>query len=238
MKSKQGIDTICVHHGDVKDEKYKGAVSPIYLSTAYNYQGEGENAYPRYFNTPNQFHLAQKIAKLEGAEAGLIFGSGMAAISSAMLSVLKTGDHVVIQNQIYGGTRNFIQKELMSFNIDFDYFDKEEDIQNLIKPNTKLIYLETPSNPLLSLVDLKQISAIAKEQNILTMVDNTFATPINQRPIELGIDIIVHSATKYLGGHSDITAGAVATSQKLMHPILLKARNFGGSLSEQTTCLL
>jgi cystathionine beta-lyase len=238
MKSKQGIDTICVHHGDVKDEKYKGAVSPIYLSTAYNYQGEGENAYPRYFNTPNQFHLAQKIAKLEGAEAGLIFGSGMAAISSAMLSVLKTGDHVVIQNQIYGGTRNFIQKELMSFNIDFDYFDKEEDIQNLIKPNTKLIYLETPSNPLLSLVDLKQISAIAKEQNILTMVDNTFATPINQRPIELGIDIIVHSATKYLGGHSDITAGAVATSQKLMHPILLKARNFGGSLSDQTTWLL
>lgn len=208
MKSIQGINTICVHQGDVEDKQYKGAVSPMYLSTAYAYQDAGENAYPRYFNTPNQFHLAQKIARLENAEAGLIFGSGMAAISSAMLSVLKPGDHVVIQNQIYGGTRNFIQKELQSFNIDYDYFTSIEEMTSLIKENTKLIYLETPSNPLLEIVDLNAVSNIAKEHKVLTMVDNTFATPINQRPIELGIDIVVHSATKYLGGHSDITAGA------------------------------
>lgn len=238
MKPKQGIDTICVHQGDVKDEVYKGAVSPMYLSTAYSYEGEGENAYPRYFNTPNQFYLAQKIAKLEGAEAGLILGSGMAAISSAMLSVLKTGDHIIIQNQIYGGTRNFIQKELKVFDISFDYFENESDIENLVQPNTKLIYLETPSNPLLELVDLKKIAAVAKMHHILTMVDNTFATPINQRPIGLGIDIVIHSATKYLGGHSDITAGAVATSEILMRPIVLKARNYGGSLADQTTWLL
>lgn len=238
MKSIQGINTICVHQGDVEDKQYKGAVSPMYLSTAYAYQDAGENAYPRYFNTPNQFHLAQKIARLENAEAGLIFGSGMAAISSAMLSVLKPGDHVVIQNQIYGGTRNFIQKELQSFNIDFDYFTSIEEMTSLIKENTKLIYLETPSNPLLEIVDLNAVSNIAKEHKVLTMVDNTFATPINQRPIELGIDIVVHSATKYLGGHSDITAGAVATTEALMHPILMKARNFGGSLSDQTTWLL
>lgn len=238
MKPKQGIDTICVHQGDVKDEVYKGAVSPMYLSTAYSYEGEGENAYPRYFNTPNQFYLAQKIAKLEGAEAGLILGSGMAAISSAMLSVLKTGDHIIIQNQIYGGTRNFIQKELKVFDISFDYFENESDIENLVQPNTKLIYLETPSNPLLELVDLKKIAAVAKMHHILTMVDNTFATPINQRPISLGIDIVIHSATKYLGGHSDITAGAIATSEILIRPIVLKARNYGGSLADQTTWLL
>lgn len=238
MKSIKGINTICVHHGDVEDKQYKGAVSPMYLSTAYAYQGSGDNAYPRYFNTPNQFHLAQKIARLEHAEAGLIFGSGMAAISSAMLSVLKPADHVVIQNQIYGGTRNFIQKELQTFHVEYDYFDSIEEMKLLIKDSTKLIYLETPSNPLLELVDLKAISKIAKNHNVLTMVDNTFATPINQTPIDLGIDIVVHSATKYMGGHSDITAGAVATTKSLMHPILMKARNFGGSLADQTTWLL
>jgi cystathionine beta-lyase len=238
MKSIKGINTICVHEGDVKDKQYKGAVSPMYLSTAYAYQDSEDNAYPRYFNTPNQFYLAQKIARLERAEAGLIFGSGMAAISSAMLSVLKPGDHVVIQNQIYGGTRNFIQKELKSFHVEYDYFNSIDEMRSLIKSQTKLIYLETPSNPLLELVDLKTISKIAKQYKVLTMVDNTFATPINQRPIDLGIDIVVHSATKYMGGHSDITAGAVATTRLLMHPILMKARNFGGSLSDQTTWLL
>jgi cystathionine beta-lyase len=238
MKKRQGINTICVHAGDVEDETYKGAVSPIYPSTAYAYKENANNPYPRYFNSPNQINLAKKVAKLEGAESALIFGSGMAAISSAMLSVLKTGDHIIIQNQIYGGTRNFIQKELELFDIKFDYFKHEDEIENLIKENTRLIYLETPSNPLLELVDLCHISKIARSHQILSMVDNTFATPINQRPISLGIDIVVHSATKYLGGHSDITAGAVATSEKLILPILLKARNFGGSLADQTTWLL
>ena len=240
MKKKLGVNTICVHTGDVDDETYKGAVSPMYLATAYAYTGDGNNPYPRYFNTPNQAHLAKKIAALEHAEAGLIFGSGMAAVSSAMLSVLKTGDHAIIQNQIYGGTRNFIKKELESFNVEYDFADVNdlEAVEALIKQNTKLIYTETPSNPLMELVDLKQISTLAKKHGLLTMADNTFATPIHQRPIDLGIDIVVHSATKYLGGHSDITAGAVATSTDLMHPILMKARNFGGSLADQTTWLL
>jgi len=240
MKKKLGVNTICVHTGEVDDETYKGAVSPMYLATAYAYEGDGNSPYPRYFNTPNQAQLAKKIAALEQAEAGLIFGSGMAAISSAMLSVLKSGDHAIIQNQIYGGTRNFIKKELESFNVEYDfvYLNDIEAVESLVKNNTKLIYLETPSNPLMELVDLKQISKLANEHGLLTMADNTFATPINQRPIDFGIDIVVHSATKYLGGHSDITAGAVATSSDLMHPILLKARNFGGSLADQTTWLL
>ncbi|MGX1024141.1 trans-sulfuration enzyme family protein [Psychroflexus sp. MBR-150] len=240
MKTNQGLNTICVHEGDVEDQTYKGAISPIYPATAYAYQGQEDSAYPRYFNTPNQANLAKKIARLEHAELGLIFGSGMAAISSAMLSVLKSGDHVIVQNQIYGGTRNFIKKELENYSVKYDFVDlnDEKAVEALIQPNTKLIYLETPSNPLMELVDLKKIAQIAKAHNLITMADNTFATPINQTPIDFGIDIVVHSATKYLGGHSDITAGAVATSKTLIEPILHKARNFGGSLSDQTTWLL
>lgn len=240
MKKHQGLNTICVHKGEVEDKTYKGAVSPIYMATAYAYQGQEESAYPRYFNTPNQADLAKKIARLEDAEAGLIFGSGMAAISSAMLSVLKSGDHVIVQNQIYGGTRNFIKKELESFKVNFDFVDLNniDAVQALVNDKTKLIYLETPSNPLLKLIDIKSIVELAKTHQLITMADNTFATPINQRPIGLGVDIVIHSATKYLGGHSDITAGAVVTSQALIDPILHKARNFGGSLSDQTTWLL
>ncbi|RRO21465.1 trans-sulfuration enzyme family protein [Flavobacteriaceae bacterium 14752] len=240
MKTPQGLNTICVHEGEVDDKIYKGAVSPIYPATAYAYQGQDESAYPRYFNTPNQANLAKKIARLEHAESGLIFGSGMAAISSAMLSILNSGDNVIVQNQIYGGTRNFIKKELESYKVNYDFVDlnDEKAVENLIQSNTKLIYLETPSNPLMELVDMKKIAQIAKAHNLLTMADNTFATPINQTPIDFGIDIVVHSATKYLGGHSDITAGAVATSKVLIEPILHKARNFGGSLSDQTTWLL
>jgi len=235
-----GVNTICVHEGDVEDVQYKGAISPIYTTTAYAYHNEGDSPYPRYFNTPNQRQLSKKIARLEHAEAGLILGSGMAAVSCAMLSILKTGDHAVVQNQIYGGTRNFIRKELESFNIEYDFADLNNlsAVEGVVKENTKLIYLETPSNPLLELVDIKAISAFAKKHNLITIIDNTFATPINQRPIDLGVDIVLHSATKYLGGHSDITAGAVATTKELMLPILLKARNFGGSLADQTTWLL
>ena len=235
-----GINTICVHEGEVEDVQYKGAISPIYTTTAYAYHNEGDSPYPRYFNTPNQSQLAKKIARLENAQAGLILGSGMAAVSCAMLSVLKAGDHAIIQDQIYGGTRNFIKKELESFAIEYDFVDLNDlsVVENALKENTKLVYLETPSNPLLELVDIKGITGFTQAHNIISIIDNTFATPINQRPIDLGVDIVLHSATKYLGGHSDITAGAIATSEKLMLPILLKARNFGGSLADQTAWLL
>lgn len=239
-KKMTGINTICVHEGEVEDVQYKGAISPIYTTTAYAYHNEGDSPYPRYFNTPNQSQLAKKIARLENAQAGLILGSGMAAVSCAMLSVLKAGDHAIIQDQIYGGTRNFIKKELESFAIEYDFVDLNDlsVVENALKENTKLVYLETPSNPLLELVDIKGITGFAQAHNIISIIDNTFATPINQRPIDLGVDIVLHSATKYLGGHSDITAGAIATSEKLMLPILLKARNFGGSLADQTAWLL
>lgn len=236
----KGINTICVHSGEVEDKVYKGAVSPMYLSTAYAYDGLERSIYPRYFNSPNQYMLAQKIAELEHAESALIFGSGMAAITTAMLSVLKSGDHVVLQNQIYGGTRNFIIEECEQYGIHYDFVDVNNisEIESVLRPETKLIYIETPSNPLLEITDMASVTEFARKNKVLTMADNTFASPINQRPIDLGIDIVIHSATKYLGGHSDITAGAVASTEEIMKKVFCKAKNFGGSLADQTVWLL
>ncbi len=240
-KSKKfGINTTCVHVGEVKDEQFKGAVSPIYTSTSYAFDGVDIKRYPRYFNTPNQEMLHKKIAALEKTEDALIFGSGMAAISAALFAFLKKGDHVVVQQVIYGGTYNFIVSEFEKFGIEYSFTesDKVEDFKALIKKNTKVLYIETPSNPLLGITDMKAISALAKEYKILTMIDNTFASPINQTPVDFGIDIMLHSATKYMGGHSDISAGAIAASKKHIEQIWKTAINFGGNLSDQTVWLL
>lgn len=240
-KSKKfGINTTCVHVGEVKDEQFKGAVSPIYTSTSYAFDGVDIKRYPRYFNTPNQEMLHKKIAALEKTEDAMIFGSGMAAISAALFAFLKKGDHVVVQQVIYGGTYNFIVSEFEKFGIEYSFTesDKVEDFKALIKKNTKVLYIETPSNPLLGITDMKAISALAKEYKILTMIDNTFASPINQTPVDFGIDIMLHSATKYMGGHSDISAGAIAASKKHIEQIWKTAINFGGNLSDQTVWLL
>ena len=240
-KSKKfGINTTCVHVGEVKDEQFKGAVSPIYTSTSYAFDGVDIKRYPRYFNTPNQEMLHKKIAALEKTEDALIFGSGMAAISAALFAFLKKGDHVVVQQVIYGGTYNFIVSEFEKFGIEYSFTesDKVEEFKALIKKNTKVLYIETPSNPLLGITDIKAISALAKEYKILTMIDNTFASPINQTPVDFGIDIMLHSATKYMGGHSDISAGAIAASKKHIEQIWKTAINFGGNLSDQTVWLL
>lgn len=238
--NKLGINTTCVHVGEVKDEQFKGAVSPMYMSTSYAFDGVDVKRYPRYYNTPNQEMLCKKIAALENTEAGLIFSSGMAAISSAMLAFLKKGDHVIVQQVIYGGTYNFIVSEFDKYGIEYSFTesDKSEDFKALIKENTKVLYIETPSNPLLGITDMQGISNIAKENNILTMIDNTFASPINQNPYDFGIDIVIHSATKYMGGHSDISAGAIAASEEHIEQIWKTAINFGGNLSDQTVWLL
>ncbi|MCL7753155.1 PLP-dependent aspartate aminotransferase family protein [Polaribacter sp. Z022] len=237
---KLGINTTCVHVGEVKDEQFKGAVSPIYPATSYAFDGVDVKRYPRYFNTPNQEMLHKKIAALEKTEDALILGSGMAAISAALMAFLKKGDHVVVQQVIYGGTYNFIVSEFDKYGIEYSFTesDKIADFKSLIKKNTKVLYIETPSNPLLGITDMKAISALAKENGILTMIDNTFASPINQNPVEFGIDIMLHSATKYMGGHSDISAGAIAASKTHIEQIWKTAINFGGNLSDQTVWLL
>ena len=235
-----GINTQCVHVGEVEDKQFKGAVSPIYMATSYAFDGVDVKRYPRYFNTPNQEMLCKKIAALEHAEAGLIFGSGMAAISTALFAFLKAGDHIIIQQVIYGGTYHLIVSEFEKYGIEYSFTDSDQvaDFIPLIKENTKVLYIETPSNPLLGITDIKAISVLAKERNIITMIDNTFASPINQTPADFGIDIVLHSATKYMGGHSDISAGAIAASQAHIDLIWNTAINLGGNLSDQTVWLL
>ena len=194
-----GVNTICTHVGETPDEQFKGAVSPIYLASSYEFMDVDVKRYPRYFNTPNQEYLCKKIAALEHTEGAMIFGSGMAAISTTMLAFLKSGDHVVVQNDIYGGTRNLIEAHFKSYHIDYTFTQglTSKDFEEAIEPNTKVIYIETPSNPLLKLVDIRRIADLAKDKGVLTMIDNTFASPIVQQPHQLGIDIVLHSATKY-----------------------------------------
>lgn len=241
MKTKKwGVNTICTHVGEVRDEQFKGAISPLYMSSSYAYEDVEVKRYPRYFNTPNQEALGKKVARLEKCEAGLIFGSGMAAVSTSLLAFLQKGDHVVVQKTIYGGAYNFMVEEFPKYGIEFSFTEgfSEMDFVSKIKENTKVIYVETPSNPLMLITDLEMIARIAKPKGIVTMIDNTFASPVNQTPADFGIDIMIHSATKYMGGHSDLCAGAVAASEEHIKQIWNVGKNLGGSLSDYTVWLL
>lgn len=235
-----GKDTRCVHSGALQEIIRPGAVSPIVLTTAQPYLDEDEMVYPRYFNLPNQRVVARKLADLEGAETALVFGSGMAAISTTVLSQLKAGDHVVFQNSLYGGTKNMVVTIFENMGIQFDFTAGTEvaDFEKLIKPNTRLIYIESPSNPLLLITDIKAIADLAKARGITTAIDSTFASPILQNPFKLGIDLVLHSATKYLGGHSDICAGVVAGRKEKIDRIMEYAHCLGGSLDGYTSFLL
>ena len=237
---KLGINTVCTHTGEVKDTQFKGAISPLFMSSSYAYENVDIKRYPRYFNTPNQEALGRKVAALEHCEAGMLFGSGMAAVSHTLLAFLHQGDHIVLPKTLYGGTFNFVTEEFPKYGIEFDFTDgfDEAHFRAKIKSNTKVIYVETPSNPLMLITDLEMISRLAKEHGIVSMIDNTFASPINQTPADFGIDIMIHSATKYMGGHSDICAGAVAASEEHILQIWNLAKNVGGSLSDYTVWLL
>ena len=237
---KLGVNTICTHVGEIKDEQFGGAVSPIFMASSYPYMDVEVKRYPRYFNTPNQEAVGLKIAALEHAEMAMPFTSGMAAISTTLFAFLSHGDHIVLQNEIYGGTFNLVIEEFEKMGIEYSFTDGVEaaDFEVKIKDNTKVIYLETPSNPLLTITDVKAVAEVAKKYGIVSMIDNTFASPINLTPLDLGIDISLHSATKYLGGHSDICAGAVASSSMHIEKIWNKAKNTGGSLSDFMCYLL
>ena len=232
------IGTKCVHSGNIVDDKFHGSISPIYPATTYDYRKT--DTYPRYFNTPNQLALSRKISDLEGAEDSILFGSGLGAVSSTMFSFLKSGDHVILHDSIYGGTINLVNTEFKKFNIDFSYIDINDIdlLKSTIKKNTKIIYFETPTNPLLQIVDISIISSISKENEIISIIDNTFASPINQNPINFGIDLVIHSATKYLGGHSDILAGSVSGAKEHIEKIKKSGINYGANLSDYTVWLL
>lgn len=238
MKHQAGKATTCVHAGMEKHLNTEGVNTPIFTSSAIDFLDSDQIRYPRNFNTVNQKVVAAKIAALEHGEAGLLFGSGMAAISNTMLSLIQSGDHVLFQRDLYGGTYQMAVHMLPQFGISYDMVDATpEAIQAAIRPETKIIYIETPSNPLLRITDIRMVTAIARDHGILTMIDNTFASPINQNPILMGVDIVAHSGSKYMGGHSDLLFGAVVTSHTLLEKIKMGGKIFGSNVNA-TTCAL
>lgn len=227
-------ETMCVHAGSRLDPETQGANTPVFTSTAYGYLDCEAPLYQRYFNTPNQRAVVEKLCALEGAEDGLVCASGMAAISTALLGLVRTGDHVVLQDDLYGGTHAFAVHEFPRLGIEFTFAETDPDaIAAAVKDNTRVIYLETPTNPLLRVIDLQAVATVARERGVVTIADNTFASPINQQPLRLGVDVVVHSGTKYLGGHSDLQCGAVLARRDLMEPILTSATHLGGSLNAE-----
>ncbi len=236
-----GLSTRCVHAGTFADTVAGGVNTPIFASSAFRVPGPlGHVVYPRYQNIPGQMAVARKIAALENAQAGIVVSSGMAAISSVFLAFCQNGDHVVLQRDLYGGTLGLAQKELPRRGIQVSWVDSQsiEDFEAALRPETRLIYVETPSNPLMKILDLKALAQLARSRGVLTVADNTFATPINQNPLDLGIDLVVHSGTKYLNGHSDLCCGAVVGRAELMAAVVPVVSLYGPSLSPYDCFLL
>jgi cystathionine gamma-lyase / homocysteine desulfhydrase len=230
-------------HGGISEDPATGAVSfPIYQVSTYKQEGVGGHKGFEYSRTgnPTRHALEELIKDIEGGTAGFAFGSGMAAIT-AVIMLFNSGDHVILTDDVYGGTYRVMTKVLNRFGIESTFVDTSniENIKSQIRPNTKAIYLETPTNPLLKVTDIEAAAKLAKEHNLLTIVDNTFSTPYWQNPIELGADIVLHSATKYIGGHSDVVAGlVVVNSDKLAQDLHFIQNSTGGVLGPQDSWLL
>ncbi|WP_419658828.1 cystathionine gamma-lyase [Desulfosarcina variabilis str. Montpellier] len=232
-------ETLCIHSGTYHDGVTRGVNTPIFTSSAYEYLDREETVYPRYFNTPNQTAVVEKLCALEGGENGVLFSSGMAAITTTVLAFAGAGDHVVMLDALYGGTHAFVTDTFDRLGIGYTFTaTKAESVMQAVTPTTKVIVIESPTNPLLDVIDIREVSRFAREQGILTIIDNTFASPVNQTPIALGIDVVVHSGTKYLGGHSDLCCGVAITSHTHAARILTMARHLGGSLNAMTCYLL
>lgn len=221
-----------------------GAVSlPIFQTAMFEYAGEEsyhDIRYIRLNNSPNHLALHNKLAALENAEAALVAASGMAAITTTLLTVLTSGDHLLAQDCLYGGTHDFLTKDFAGFGLKFDFIDGDnaDSWKSKLRPNTKAIYVEAMSNPTLQVTDLKAAAAFAKEHGLVSLIDNTFASPINFRPAEWGFDVSLHSCTKYLNGHSDIVGGACIGRADLIERITHKLNHLGGSMDPHAAFLL
>jgi cystathionine beta-lyase/cystathionine gamma-synthase len=243
IKSYKHLETKLIHTGE-PEPLINGAVAmPIFQSATFEYTGETgyhDLKYIRLNNTPNHDALHKKLAALENAEAALVTASGMAAISTTLLTVLSSGDHLLTQESLYGGTHELITKDLPTFGISFDFIDCDDpdSWKHGLRPNTKAIYVETMTNPLLQVVDLKAVIEFAKAHGLISLIDNTFASPVNFRPPEWGFDLSLHSCTKYLNGHSDIVAGAVIGRADLIQKTRHKLNHLGGSLDPHACFLL
>jgi cystathionine beta-lyase/cystathionine gamma-synthase len=238
-----GIETKVIHAGEPRPRIAGAVVMPVFQSATYQYAGEksyDEVRYIRLNNTPNHLALAEKLAALENTEDALVTASGMAAISTSLLTFLGKGDHFLAQDCLYGGTRDFVTRDIEKFGISYDFIDGNdpESWKGKLKPNTRAIYVETISNPLMQVPDLESVVSFAKSHGLVSMIDNTFASPVNFRPSELGFDLSLHSATKYLNGHSDIVAGAVIGKSILIEKVTHKLNHLGGSLDPHAAFLL
>jgi len=227
------FNTKVIHGGQKPDPAYGAVMPPIYQTTTYVQTTPGEHkgyAYSRTHN-PTRNALENAFAALENGNFGLAFGSGLAAID-AVVKLLKPGDEVIATNDLYGGTYRLFTKIFASFGIKFHFVGMKNasTIESFINSNTKLIWVETPTNPLLQIIDIKAIAAIAKKHHVLFAVDNTFATPYLQQPLDLGADIVMHSATKYLGGHSDVVMGALVVKDKELADKLYFIQNASGAI--------
>ena len=247
MKRNHRPETKAVRGGSDLRKKNGPLATPIYQTSTFEVTDNDEQLratptdmfYTRYGN-PTNTAAEKTIAELEGVEGALLFASGMNAITTSILALLKSADHIVAQRDIYGGAAKFLGHWLPKLGIETTFVDTTEYDQHerAIRPNTKLLYLESPTNPTLRVVDLRRVVAIAKQHGLLTMIDSTFATPINCRPAEFGIDLVMHSGTKYFGGHSDLIAGAIAGRAELIEQIHATRTTLGGCMDPHAAWLL
>ncbi len=242
--------TIAVHAGTMDDDATGAVGTPIYQTSTF-VLGENEYTaveeghardkfiYTRYGN-PSQWAVQNKLAALENAESALVFSSGMAAITASVMAMLDKGAHVVASNELYGGTYNLFNNEFPTFGMTVDFVDPTDydAIEAAIKPNTQILYFEVLTNPLLKLVDIERLSGIAKKHKLRLVVDATFTTPLGCKSLELGADLVIHSCTKYLNGHSDLVAGCVMGSRKLVDMVWPKLLHYGGSLDPHAAFML
>jgi cystathionine beta-lyase/cystathionine gamma-synthase len=235
------IETKLVHCGE---RAVEGAVClPVFQSVTFaSRPGDGYHdvRYIRLSNTPNHHLLHEKLAAIEGGEAALVTASGMAAITTSLLTFLRAGDHLLAQDCLYGGTHGFVTQELPALGISYDFIDASvpSSWERLLRPTTRVIYVETMTNPLLDVADLPSVARFARVHKLVSMIDNTFATPVNFRPLDMGFDLSIHSGTKYLNGHDDIAAGCVVGRGEEVERIRHRLNHFGGSLDPHACFLL
>src|SRR5271170_5747725 len=248
MKKRQHrAETKAVRGGADPHKKNGPLITPIYQTSTFEVTDNEQQLratptdmfYTRYGN-PTVTAAEKVIAELEGAERGLVFASGMCAITTPILALLKSGDHVVAQTDIYGGATKFLGLWLPKLGIETTFVDTTdyEQHERAIRPNTRMLYIESPTNPMLRVVDLRRVAGIAKRHDLITMIDSTFATPINCRPAEFGIDLVMHSGTKYFGGHSDLICGVIAGRDELLRKIHETRTTLGGCMDPHAAWLL
>ena len=235
------FNTKAIHGGQKPDKAYGSVMQPIYQTTTYAQTTPGEHkgfGYSRTHN-PTRTALERAFASLENGEYGVAFGSGMAAID-AVLKLLKSGDEVIATNDLYGGTYRLFTNIYEDFDVKFHFVGMENigEIESYINENTKLLWIETPTNPMMRIIDIEAVAKVSKKHSLLLAVDNTFATPYLQRPLELGADIVMHSATKYLGGHSDVVLGGLIVRDKGLADKLYFIQNASGAIPGPQDCFL